>query len=111
MTPLISWKEQPVLKPAAGYPALLITMPFEPKLFGRILLEQQVKLVQRTAEQLLMSQYSVTDIKPVIEKLHMSFRGLNYDSFKKSIAIFISSLFNRVLYLDASLEEEVLLNS
>src|SRR5688500_18202319 len=111
MQTLVSKKQKPVIKVLPAQPSLLITMPFEPKLAAEKQLQERVKTVAKKAEKMLLSQYSITEARQVTELLSMVFRKLNFDCFKKSIAVFISASSHKVIYLNLRLREEIQLNS
>jgi Bacterial archaeo-eukaryotic release factor family 3 len=46
----------------------------------------------------------------VMQKIRAIARGLNFDTRKKSIAIFVSPVFEKVLYLDIAVEEKVIVD-
>jgi hypothetical protein len=46
----------------------------------------------------------------VIQKLRRIVKNLNFNTFKKSIAIYVSPVFEKVLYLDIPMEEKVIVD-
>jgi hypothetical protein len=110
MTTLVSREEQPLVRTSAVQPSLLITMPFEPKLNDVKVIEQQVRLILKRAERLLLAQYESREIRLVVQKMQMAFESLDFHSFKKSIAVFISGSSYQLLYVDITLKQQVLIN-
>ena len=60
-------------------------------------------------EKELTDQYN-TGAKQVIERLHRSLSNIDLDSSKKSVAIFLSSIYEKMIYLDIPLEEKVIID-
>src|SRR6185295_10158758 len=46
----------------------------------------------------------------VIEKLRSIIKNLNFSSYKKSIAIYVSPVFEKVLYLDIPMDEKIMVD-
>jgi hypothetical protein len=111
MTTLISQKEELIIEDVVKQPSLLLTMPFEPKLYCRRALQQQARLMQNKAEAMLLAEYTRIEVKALLDRLKTIFRNLNYNSYKKSLVAYISTSAEKVLYLDMSVEENVVLNA
>ena len=46
----------------------------------------------------------------MMKKLRTIIKNLNFNTHKKSIAIFLSPVFEKVLYLDISVEEKIIID-
>ena len=111
MQTLISKSNQPSVRREAAALSALITMPFEPKLYGGKGLEQQVSLLMKRAEKMLIEDYFSSEIRTLIEHLHFAFRSLNFHTFTRSVAIFVSASSHKVIYPDMPLKEEIVLSN
>jgi hypothetical protein len=74
-------------------------------------LQEQLRLLVKKAEKILQSQYSNTEVRQVTDRLNLVLRKLNFHCFKKSVAVFVSASYHKVLYLEMKLRESVQLNS
>jgi len=105
------FQDQQQLIDTAGYlPAVSLIMPFHPIMSARKDLEYQLKKAVEKIESSLMEQYPREKAIPVLEKLWRMIGTLNYNTHKKSVAIFASPLIEKVYYLDIAVEERVVIN-
>jgi hypothetical protein len=91
-------------------PAVSIIMPFAPVITSKKNLEYRLKNVMGKAEALLAAHYTAEKAIPVIIKLKNIIAGLNYNSTKKSVAIFLSPIVEKVYYFEIELEEKVMID-
>ena len=91
-------------------PAISIIQPFEPMMLLKSELEYRLKRAVEKVETELMANYPVHTAVPVIVKLQNLIRHLNYNTHKKSIAIFVSPLIEKVYYLDIRVEEKIVID-
>ena len=91
-------------------PVVSIIMPFAPVITSKKNLEYRLKNVMGKAEALLAAQYTAEKAIPVIIKLKNLIAGLNYNSNKKSVAIFLSPVVEKVYYFEAEMEEKVMID-
>src|SRR5690349_17727314 len=85
-------------------PAVSIIMPFEPMMSSKRELEYKLKRAAEKVESALLNQYSGEKVFPVMQKLMSLLASLNYNTHKKSIAIFASLFVQAVYYLDIPVE-------
>src|SRR6185295_8284129 len=100
MLPVFTQEEQQVLNVLKYQPAVSIILPFEPKMSIKAELEHALKLACQQVEKELRASYPDEQAMPVLEKLRTLIRNLDYSTYKKSIALFVSPLLEKVLYLD-----------
>jgi hypothetical protein len=91
-------------------PAISIIQPFEPMMSLKSELEYRLKRAMEKVETELMANYTVHTAVPVIVKLQNLIHQLNYNTHKKSIAIFVSPLIEKVYYLDIRVEEKIVID-
>jgi Bacterial archaeo-eukaryotic release factor family 3 len=91
-------------------PAVSIIMPFEPKMGLKNELSHSLKIVTDKVEQELRNNYPDEIYQLVIQKLRALIKNLNYNTHKKSIAIYVSPVFEKVLYLDIPVEEKTIID-
>src|SRR5690606_10792886 len=91
-------------------PAVSIIMPFEPKMSLKAELTHALDLAADRVERELKDNYTSELREMVMGKLRSLIRGLNFNTHKKSIAIYVSPVFEKVLYLDIPVEERVIVD-
>lgn len=107
MYPSISEQKQVKNDLPKRVPAVSIVLPFDPKMTGKNELQCALKSVLQKIEFSLTSDYSDENGILVYHKLQILIQHLNYFTHKRSIAIFVSPLFEKVLYLDFQVEEKI----
>ncbi|MBL7745254.1 MAG: hypothetical protein JNN00_17400 [Chitinophagaceae bacterium] len=91
-------------------PAISIVMPFEPKMSIKSELNQQLKFAVDKVDREVRKNYKDDLAELVIHKLKKIIKDLNFNTYKKSIAIYVSPVFEKVLYLDIPVEEKIMVD-
>jgi hypothetical protein len=91
-------------------PAVSIIMPFEPKMSLKSELTQSLERAVNKVELELMENYPGDLSLLVMQKLKTIIRNLNFHTHKKSIAVYVSPVFEKVLYLDIAVEEKIIVD-
>lgn len=91
-------------------PAVSVIVPFEPKMNLTKELDHTLKTAADKVEKELAANYPGELGKLVMQKLRNLISGLDYDTYKKSIAIYVSPVFEKVLYLDIEVEEKIIVD-
>lgn len=91
-------------------PFVSLVMPFTPVITLKKDLEYLLKSALGKIEATLNATYPSEKAMPVIFKLKNLVRNLNYNTHKKSIAIFISPVVEKVYYLDVFMEEKIVVD-
>lgn len=91
-------------------PAVSIIVPFEPKISLKTELTHSLKIVADKVEQELLENYPDEISMLVMKKLRSIINVLNINIQKKSIAIYVSPVFEKVLYLDIAVEEKIIID-
>ena len=81
-------------------PYIFLLIPFEAKMNTKIGFESVVNAAADKTEKELMKKHPGDKVMPVIEKLHRIIQELDYNVHKKSIAITVSPLIEKVYYFD-----------
>jgi hypothetical protein len=89
------------------HPLISIQLSFDPKMVLKSKLLEKLNNMEYRAEQQLLDKYNGDTAMLMIEKLRKLIAGLNYSTHKKSIAIYLSPVFERVLYLDVAVQEKI----
>src|SRR6476660_8503471 len=110
MEPLIKTDMEEVLGATHHMPAVSIILPFEPKMSMKTELTYSLKCAKEKVEQELAENYPADQGQLVLHKLTGILDSLNFNSHKKSIAIYVSPVFEKVLYLDIPVEEKVMVD-
>jgi len=91
-------------------PAVSIIVPFAPVITPKKTLEYSLKNIMGRVEAILTATYTVEKAIPVIIKLRNLIGSLNYNTHKKSIAIFASPVIDEVYYLAVEMEEKIVID-
>jgi hypothetical protein len=91
-------------------PTVAIILPFQPVMTSKAELQHKLKVIADKVELEIISSYSKQQALPVIIKLRTVIRNLNYNTHKKSIAIFVSPIVEKVFYLSFNVEERVMVD-
>jgi len=91
-------------------PAISIITPFEPKMISKRELTNILNLATDKVERKLLENYSDELAMLMMQKLHVLFSNLNFSTHKKSIAIYLSPVFDKVLYLDIPVEQKIMVD-
>lgn len=110
MKPVLSPEIREVTDSIHYSPCISIIMPFEPKMSPKAELTHQLKIATDKVEREIRNNYPEDVTRLVIQKLKGIIRTLNLNTFKKSIAIYVSPVFEKVLYLDIPVEQKVIVN-
>ncbi|MGN6490960.1 MAG: baeRF3 domain-containing protein [Agriterribacter sp.] len=107
MDTLLQPHRQTLAVPVQYGPAVSIFMPFKPTLTSKTALTYSMKLLVKEAEQKLLNDYPGEVVVLVIFKLNELLKKINYSTSRKSIAIYVSPVFEKVLYPDFDMEAAV----
>ena len=110
MNPIISPEIQEVMKAVHYRPAVSIIMPFETKVKRRNELIYSLKITADKVEKELEQSYPAEISLLVMQKLRQVISNLKVDVLKKSIAIYVSPVFEKVIYLDMTVEEKIIID-
>lgn len=91
-------------------PSVSVIMPFEPSIQSKSSITKNLNEAIEKASQFTEGHYDKQLGELVISKLKSIVSELNYNSNKKSIAIYVSPVFQKVLYLNIAVEEHVVVD-
>src|ERR1035438_9156837 len=94
-----------------NFPSVSIVLPFEPKMKSKRELTLSLQTALYKIENDLFGQFSMEMTILVLQKLKMVLKDLNYSTHKKSIAIYVSPVFEKVIYLNIEVEEKVMVGT
>jgi hypothetical protein len=92
-------------------PVVSLFMPFEPKMVSKNEIVYKLQALLNEAEQKLIKAFSISTAKPILERLKSVIKNLDYSTHKKSTAIYVSADEEKLFYLDAPLEEKVIVDT
>lgn len=110
MNPVITPEIKEVIDAVHYLPSVSLIMPFEPKISLKTELMYSLKAASAKVERILMDNYSGELAVKVINSLNTVISNLNFDTHKKGIAIFVSPVFTKVLYLEIPVEEKIIVD-
>ncbi|MEO6290249.1 MAG: hypothetical protein ABIO76_10025 [Ginsengibacter sp.] len=91
------------------YPCVSIIMPFEPKMKSKRELSSSLNKAAIKVEDELLEKFQIEMAMLVIEKLKIIIKDLSYSTHKKSVAIYVSAVFEKVLYLNMEVKERIMI--
>jgi hypothetical protein len=106
----INKDELAVLKPAKFQPNVSVIMPFDPKMASKERIRHSLKVAADEVKRQLYQNYTEETAKIVLEKLHTAISGLDYTTHKKSVAIYISPLVEKIYYLSIDVQEKIMVD-
>ncbi|HTN06562.1 hypothetical protein [Agriterribacter sp.] len=92
------------------WPAVSIIMPFEPVIQRKADLLQKLQKAMKKVEWEMGTGYDEDLADLVMLKLKTVIKSLNFSTFKKSIAIYVSPVFEKVMYLNMPVNETITVN-
>jgi hypothetical protein len=99
-----------MIEPGLYQPAISIILPFEPKMVPKSELVDQLKGALETVHRQVAKSVQNDSTALVMQKLRKVVRNLNFGTYTKSIAIYISPVLEKVLYLDIAVKPKVTVN-
>lgn len=91
-------------------PAVTLTLPFEPKVNNKSSLLQSIKLTVNKIEKALLKDYPQEVSAAIMQRIRTLLAGLNFGTYTKSIALFASAPYDKLLYLNLSLGEKIIID-
>lgn len=91
-------------------PAVSIILPFEPKMCSKAAIERSIQAAVTEVKQELTLNYPDDIAGLMLMKIQKLVRSLNYSTHKKSVALFISPFFEKILYLEIPVEKKVIID-
>ncbi len=108
-------KHSASIKPPAEtdyiFPSVSIFLPFNPKMKSKASIAKTLQSAVDKVERELFDGISFEMALVVMYKLKAILKNLNFSSHKKSLAIFVSPVFEKVFYLNTEIEEKILIGS
>ena len=110
MKQILDLQLQEILTNVNHIPCISLVINFEPKLSGRNELEQKLKAHQQRIERQLVQEYPSEKAMPLVEKLQAAIRNVNYNSYKKSLALYVSENIQKTYYLNIEVTEKSIID-
>lgn len=110
MNPIVTPEIREVMETVHYWPSVSIIMPFEPKMNLKTELSHSLKIAADKVEKELQQNYPDEMGTLVMQKLRSLIKSLNFNTHKKSIALYVSPVFEKVLYLDIAVEEKIIVD-
>lgn len=99
-----------ISRPGYRFPSVTVFLPFDPKMESKHKIKHSLSKVLKIASSQLRLKYPGEMSELVIQKLKFITDNLNFSTHKKSLAIFVSPVFEKVYYLNMDLEEKIIVN-
>lgn len=111
ITPYSDSEAGEVLKATRLKPSVSILLPFNTRINLGAETAHRLRILVQKVKNELLKNYTAEQSDRVIESLQLIVNKLEPDPYKKSIAIFVSPVFQKVLYLDIAVDEKVVIDS
>jgi hypothetical protein len=98
------------INPGYRFPSVSIFMPFDPKMEMKNKLTFSLSKATDIVVSELRDKYPGEMSLLVIQKLKAIIKKLNFNTHKKSLAIFVSPVFKKIYYHNIDVEEKVIVN-
>jgi hypothetical protein len=110
MNTIVASEIREVMEAVHYQPAVSIITPFDPKMNLKNTLSQSLEMAADNVEEVISEHYPGEMGMLVIQKLREIIRNLNYATHKNSIAIYVSPVFQKVLYLGFAVEQKIIVD-
>ena len=110
MNPAVTPDLKEVIEAVHYRPAVSVILPIETKINMKEELEHSLKIAADKVEKELSQNYPDSLASEVSEKLRNIIKNIEFDKEKKSIAIYVSPVFEKVFYLDIAVDEKIIVN-
>lgn len=110
MNKLLSPEIRDVVEAVHYRPAVSVIMPFNARVSLKKELTHSLKTAVDKVEKDLLKAYPDEISRVVVNKLRTILKNLKFELDKKSIAIYVSPIFEKVIYLDIPVEEKIVID-
>lgn len=94
----------------AAEPFISILLPFEPKITGKVALTKRLEAAVGRVKDELDRHYEKERTHKLMLRLRNMVSALNFTTYKKSIALYLSDTVEKVFYLDIEVNERISVN-
>ncbi|MGZ3822669.1 MAG: baeRF3 domain-containing protein [Mucilaginibacter sp.] len=110
MNPVMTPEVREMIEALHYRPEVSVILPFHPKVNLKTEMAHYLKIAADKVEQLLIKDYPEETCALIMRKLQGIINNLNFNTHKKSIAIYASLVFEKVFYLDIDVEEKIIVD-
>ncbi|HEX5025489.1 MAG TPA: hypothetical protein VFV68_09455, partial [Agriterribacter sp.] len=110
MKPTVTPEIKEIMEAVHYRPAVSMIMPFDPGRSSKTQLHHSLETAADKVERELLENYPAELKMLVMQKIRAIIKNLNFDTHQKSIAIYASPVFEKVLYLDIPVEERIIID-
>lgn len=110
MNKIVSPEINEVMKAVNYRPSVSVIMPFEPKMEGRNKRLHALKMTVAKVEKELFEHYPDETAALVTERFKKCVSELDMNTQKKSVAIYVSPVFKKILYLEIPVVEKLIVD-
>ena len=100
-----------IIQDVQSGPCVSIMLPFEPKMSTKAQLQERLKRARNEVEEQLTNNYPRNISERMMQDVETAMSELDYSTYKKSIAILISSGSHKIYYLDIPVYEKVIVDN
>ncbi len=111
MTSTLAYSANQAAVNSSSTPCISIVMPFEPKMTSKAELQKKVDSVCSFVKSELLLHYAGDQCEREMKRLNNVIATLDYLTYKRSVAIFISNSVERVYYLDLEVKLKVVVGN
>ncbi|HEY0678492.1 MAG TPA: hypothetical protein VGD17_09405 [Chitinophagaceae bacterium] len=89
-------------------PDITIILPFEPKISPKGEIDKRIEHMEFRVASELSRNFSREEAFPMLSRLRKIINTLNYSTYKKSVAIFLSPVAEKVCYMNIDVNEQII---
>lgn len=105
MSPQVNLPSSPLNITQQLEPAVVILLPFDPKIMAKAKIEERLRQLVANAGQLLQEQASRQDAKQLILQMEALIKHLDYNAYHQSLALFATPYSGKISYWAMSVPE------
>jgi hypothetical protein len=110
MNALLTGQIPDVIDSAHYRPAISVILPFDIKINFKTEMDHALKMAANKVKGELKKKFPEEITNLMMRKLDNIFKHLDFDPGKKSVAIYVSPVFEKVFYLDIAVDEKIIID-
>ncbi len=110
MKTLIVETKNNVMAHTHHFPAVSLIMPFNPKMSSKKVISNALRMASVTIENDLQEHFPEDMGNLVMQKLQSVLNNLDFSTHSTSIAVYVSPVFEKLLYLDFPVEQKIVVD-
>lgn len=110
MNPNMDTEIREILETYPYRPSVSIIIPAKPHHTTEASLKNAIRLSEDKTEKMLQDAYPPEQYKPVLQKIRHIAEKIDFNAAKKSLVIYASPVFEKLIFLDVQVEEKIIVD-